>query len=103
MVANDKDLLDNSTMAPVPAGTSGSYSGSGSWSWSVFKASKNVDGAKDLIRYLMDPKRLQSVYAQAGGRWYPSYVDRPKAAFCGSNSQFKIYPDLLAAGRETRR
>src|SRR5712692_8466246 len=29
MVANDKDLLDNSTMAPVPAGTSGSYASSG--------------------------------------------------------------------------
>ncbi len=101
MVANDKDLLDNSTMAPVPAGTSGSYSGSGSWSWSVFKASKNIDGAKDLIRYLLDPTRLQSIYAQVGGRWYPIYVDGQKDEFWASKPQFKFYPDLLTGGRNT--
>ena len=101
MVANDTDLLNNSTMAPLPAGTSGSYSGSGSWSWSVFKASKNIDGAKDLIRYLMDPTRLQSIYAQVGGRWYPIYVDGQKDEFWTSKPQFKFYPDLLTGGRDT--
>ncbi len=100
MVANDKDLLDNSTMAPLPAGTSGSYSGSGAWSWSIFKATKNTDGAKDLIRYLLDPKRLQSVYAQVGGRWYPIYVDGQKDEFWASKPQFKFYPDLLTGGRD---
>ena len=35
MVQNDKQLLDNSTMAAMPAGKSGSYSGSGSWSRSM--------------------------------------------------------------------
>src|SRR5712692_4989481 len=101
MVANDKDLLDNSTMVAVPAGTSGSYASSGAWSWSIFKPTKNVDGAKDLIRYLLDPTRLQSIYSQVGGRWYPIYVDGQKDEFWASKPQFKFYPELLTGGRNT--
>lgn len=100
MQQNDTDLLANSTMAALPAGKSGSYSGSGSWSWSIFKSSKNVDGGKDLIRYLMDPKRLQAVYAQVGGRWFPIYQDGNKDEFWTSKPQFKFYPDLLTGGRD---
>jgi multiple sugar transport system substrate-binding protein len=99
MTQNDKELLDNSTMAAMPAGKSGSYSGSGSWSWSIFKATKNVDGGKDLIRYLMDPKRLQGVYSQVGGRWYPIFQEGNKDEFWTSKPQFKFYPDLLQGGR----
>jgi multiple sugar transport system substrate-binding protein len=99
MTQNDTELLDNSTMAPFPAGKSGSYSGAGSWSWSIFKSTKNVDGGKDLIRYLMDPKRLQAVYAQVGGRWYPIYQEGNKDEFWTSKPQFKFYPDLLTGGR----
>jgi multiple sugar transport system substrate-binding protein len=100
MVDNDKDLLNNSVMAPIPAGKSGSYSGSGSWSWSIFQSSKNVDGGKDLVHYLMDPARLQSVYSKVGGRWYPIYQDGAKDEFWTSIPQFKFYPDLLKGGRD---
>jgi len=100
MVDNDKDLLNNSTMAPPPAGKSGSYSSSGSWSWSVFQNSKNVDGGKDLITYLMDPARLQSVYSKVGGRWYPIYQNGTKDEFWTSKPQFQFYPDLLKGGRD---
>ena len=99
MQTNDKELLENSTMAPFPAGKSGSYAASGAWSWSVFNTSKNVDGAKDLIRHLMDPKRLQTVYAAVGGRWYPIYLDGQKDEYWTSRPIFKFYPDLLAGGR----
>jgi multiple sugar transport system substrate-binding protein len=101
MQQNDQDLLNNSTMAPVPGGKSGSYSGSGAWSWSIFKNSKNVDGGKDLIHYLMDPQRLQSVYSKVGGRWYPIYQDGNKDEYWTSKPQFKFYPDLLQGGRDT--
>ena len=100
MVDNDKDLLSNSTMAAIPAGKSGSYSGSGSWSWSVFQNSKNVDGGKDLIHYLMDPARLQAVYSKVGGRWYPIYQGGTKDEFWTSKPQFQFYPDLLKGGRD---
>jgi multiple sugar transport system substrate-binding protein len=100
MVANDPELLKNSTMAPVPAGKSGSYSGSGAWSWSVFQGSKNIDGAKDLVHYLMDPQRLQAVYSQVGGRWFPIYQGGIKDEFWTSKPQFQFYPDLLKGGRD---
>jgi multiple sugar transport system substrate-binding protein len=100
MDQNDKDLLNNSTMAALPAGKAGSFAGAGAWSWSIFKTSKNTDGAKDLITYLMDPARLQSVYAKVGGRWYPIYQDGQKDAFWTSKPQFKFYPDLIAGGRD---
>ena len=99
MQTNDKELLENSTMAPMPAGTSGSYSTAGAWSWSIFKGTKNEPGAKDLIRYLLDPGRLQSVYEQVGGRWFPIYKDGPKHEFWTSKKIFQYYPDLLAGGR----
>jgi multiple sugar transport system substrate-binding protein len=100
MDTNDKELLANSTMAALPAGKSGSYAGAGAWSWSIFKTSKNVDGAKDLIRYLMDPKRLQEVYAKVDGRWYPIYADGQKDEFWTSRPQFSLYPSLIAGGRD---
>src|SRR5258708_9936073 len=100
MVANDEDLLNNAVMAAVPAGKSGTYSSSGAWSWSIFKTTKNLDGGKDLIRYLMDAKRLQAVYAQVGGRWYPIYQDRIKDEVWTSKPQFKVYPDLLNGSRD---
>jgi ABC-type glycerol-3-phosphate transport system substrate-binding protein len=49
----------------------------------------------------MDPKRLQAVYAQVGGRWYPIYVDGNKDEFWTSKPHFKFYPDLLQGGRDT--
>lgn len=101
MQQNDQDLLNNSTMAPIPAGKSGSYSGAGAWSWSIFKNTKNANGAKDLIRYLMDPTRLQAVYSQVGGRWYPIYADGNKDEYWTSKPHFKFYPDLLQGGRDT--
>ena len=101
MQQNDKELLDNSTMAALPAGKSGSYSGAGAWSWSISKGSKNIDGGKDLIRYLLDPKRLQAVYSQVGGRWYPIYQDGNKDEYWTSKPHFKFYPDLLQGGRDT--
>ena len=99
MQTNDQELLKNSTMAAFPAGKGGSYSSSGAWSWSIFKASKNVDGAKDLIVNLMDPKKLQSVYEAVGGRWYPIYKNGPKHEYWMSREIYKFYPDLLAGGR----
>ncbi len=100
MDQNDKDLLSNSTMAPLPAGTSGAYASAGAWSWSIFKTSKNVDGAKDLVHYLMDPQHLQSVYAKVDGRWYPIYADGQKDQFWSSKPQFEFYPGLIAGGRD---
>ena len=99
MQSNDSELLENSTMAPYPAGKAGSYASSGAWSWSVFGASQNQAGAKDLIRYLMDPKRLQTVYAAVGGRWCPIYLDGQKDEYWTSRPIFKFYPELLAGGR----
>ena len=96
---NDKELLGNTTMAPVPAGKGGSYSIAGSWSWSVFTNSKNVDTAKSCIQYLMEPDRLQAVYEKIGGRWYPVHKDLQKKEYWTSRPHFKYYPDLINGGR----
>jgi len=99
MQQNDTELLGNSTMAPMPAGKSGSYASAGAWSWSIFKQSKNVDGGKDLIWNLLDPKVLDPVYRAVGGRWYPIYKDGNKNDFWSSQQIFRFYPDLLNGGR----
>ena len=101
MQKNDKELLNNTTMAAIPAGKAGSFAGSGSWSWSVFVGSKNVDGAKALIDYWMVPDNCQAVYEKVGGRWYPIYKDLKNKEYWTSRPHFKFYPDMIAAGRQT--
>jgi ABC-type glycerol-3-phosphate transport system substrate-binding protein len=59
-----------------------------------------VDGGKDLIHYLMDPTRLQTLYSKVGGRWYPIYQGGTKDEFWTSKPQFQFYPDLLKGGRD---
>jgi len=98
---NDKELLNNTTMAAIPAGKAGSFAGTGSWSWSVFVGSKNVDGAKALINYWMVPDNCQAVYEKVGGRWFPIYKDLKNKEYWTSRPHFKYYPDMIAGGRQS--
>jgi multiple sugar transport system substrate-binding protein len=97
--ANDPDLLAETIQAPFPAGTAGSFPNIGTWSWAIFKDSPNVDAARALIEYIMDPERLQAVYEEVGGRWYPVYKDLVEAEFWQTRPFFEPFPEIIENGR----
>lgn len=96
LVDNDKKLLADTSMAPLPAGKAGAFSsGAGGWSWTVAQQSKSRDGAIALIDFLMQPDNLELECEKIGGRWYPTYQDLAKRPFWTSKPQFKYYPELI--------
>jgi multiple sugar transport system substrate-binding protein len=96
MIQNDKDLLGNSSMAPMPAGKAGSFSGgAGGWSWSVYNGSKGRDAAIAMIDFLEQPDNLEMECEQVGGRWFPPYQELANKDFWKSKPQFSYYPQLI--------
>ncbi len=97
--AEDPDLLADTTQAPFPTGTAGSFPGVGTWSWSVFTDSQNVDAAKAMITAIMQPDMVQAVYEEVGGRWYPVYKDLSTAQFWADRPFFNEFPTIIENGR----
>jgi multiple sugar transport system substrate-binding protein len=92
---NDKELLKNTDQAPVPKGKVGAFSSVGTWSWSVFAGSKQQDASKAMIRYIMEPERIQAVHEKVGGRWYPVYKDMTKVKFWQDRPYFNNFPAAI--------
>jgi ABC-type glycerol-3-phosphate transport system substrate-binding protein len=97
--AEDPDLLADTTQAPFPAGSAGSFPTIGTWSWSVFKDSQNIDAAKAMITAIMQPDMVQAVYEKVGGRWYPVYKDLSTAQFWADRPFFNEFPTIIETGR----
>ena len=96
---NDKELLNDTTQAALPAGKAGSFPSVGAWSWSVFSASKNVDASKSLIKTLMQPDNIEAVYEKVGGRWFPVYKDLANAKFWKDRPYFNDFPKIIETAR----
>lgn len=92
---NDKDLLKDTQQAPVPKGKAGSFPTVGTWSWGVFSSSKNVDAGKAMIEAIMQPDKMEAVYEQVGGRWYPVYKDLATAPFWKARPYFDLFPSAI--------
>jgi multiple sugar transport system substrate-binding protein len=99
--ANDPDLLADTAQAPFPEGTAGSFPTAGTWSWAIFAESPNVEAGKALITEIMQPEKLQAVYEEVGGRWYPAYVDLQNEPFWADREAFADFPTILENARET--
>lgn len=96
LVDNDKELLNNTSMAPMPAGKAGSFSGgAGGWSWTVSTNSKSRDAAIALADFLLQPDNLELECEKIGGRWYPPYKNLAQRDFWKSKPQFAYYPELI--------
>jgi multiple sugar transport system substrate-binding protein len=96
---DDPDLLADTTQAPNPAGSAGSFPSVGTWSWSIFADSPNVDAAKALITAIMQPDKLEAVYEKVGGRWYPVYRDLSQAKFWTDRPFFADFPKIIDSAR----
>jgi len=96
---NDKELLSDTTQAPLPKGKAGSFPSVGTWSWNIFSASKNIDAGKAMIKALMQPDKVQAVYEKVGGRWYPVYKELASAQFWKDRPYFNDFPKILELAR----
>ncbi len=92
---NDKELLMNTQQATVPKGKAGSFQRVGTWSWAVFSSSKQVEAGKAMIEAIMQPDKLEAVYEQVGGRWYPVYKDLANAPFWKQRPYFDLFPTAI--------
>ncbi len=98
---NDPELLADTTQAQFPAGPAGVFPAVGTWSWSIFSSSPCVDAAKQMITEIMQPEKLQEVYEEVGGRWYPVYRDLAQAPFWQERPFFSEFPTIIDNARET--
>jgi multiple sugar transport system substrate-binding protein len=96
---NDKELWNNTSLMRHPRGPAGSFQQTTSWAWAIFNISKNVDLAKEMIRYWLEPSRFDRVVQTIGGRWWPIYKDLAKGKFWADRPNYAIYPEMLAQAR----
>ncbi len=96
---NDKELWQNTTLMRHPRGPAGSFSQTTSQTWSIFNTSNNVDLAKEMLRYWLDPSRFDKVVQNMGGKWWPIYRDLANLKYFTDRPAFKIYPEMVANAR----
>jgi len=96
---NDPELMANTAQAPLPAGSTGSVQSASCWSWGVSAKSPLQAQAKDLIRYLMAPDRVEQVYEKVAGRWYPVYRDLTSAPYWKEREAFSSFPEIIDNSR----
>ncbi len=96
LVDHDKELLANTSMAPLPAGKAGSFNGgAGGWSWSIAAQSKYRDLAIAFTDFLLLPDNLEIECEKIGGRWFPPYQNLADRPFWKSKPQFAYYPEMI--------
>jgi len=71
----------------------------GSQTWVIFNTSKNVELAKEMIRYWMEPTRYDTVVQNMGGKWWPIYKDMAKLKYFTDRPAFNSYPEMVANSR----
>jgi multiple sugar transport system substrate-binding protein len=96
---NDKELWQNTTLMDHPRGPAGSFSQVGSQTWVIFNTSRNVELAKEMIRYWMEPSRYGTVVENMGGKWWPIYKNMAKLKYFTDRPAFTPFPEIMANGR----
>jgi multiple sugar transport system substrate-binding protein len=84
MVENDQDLLNRTAYIRIPKGPAGEHT---SYTMIetllVFKGARHPELAKDLIKYMLEPKRYLKLVETVGGYWYPIYKGLGASPFWG--------------------
>ncbi|MFN8444561.1 MAG: extracellular solute-binding protein [Caldilineaceae bacterium] len=73
MQNEDKELLDKSTVTPIPAGPKGRFVSGYYYQWAAFNTSAHADLCLKLFEYLFAPEQLRPFYEAGGGNMMPVY------------------------------
>ena len=90
--------MNKTGLSPWPAGPAGSFSLIDTWSYGVFKSSKEINLAKDAIKFVMEPDRYAQLVEEAGGRTVPVYKRLTKTKFWTDRPVFKDFLQMPEKG-----
>jgi multiple sugar transport system substrate-binding protein len=94
--ANNPDVFANTAVLHGPKTPNGPLLEGGNIFWfSIFKGAKNVDAAKDLIRYMIDPAQFNAVVKQGGGLNLPAYKNLWTDDIVAADPNFGVFRDIL--------
>lgn len=89
LVLKSSPLKDSTGVAQTPGGPKGRFTEDTGYNWCVFKKSKNVDLAKELIKYMMGPEQFLAFQAQGLGVAAPYYKRHATDQFWTSHANYK--------------
>jgi ABC-type glycerol-3-phosphate transport system substrate-binding protein len=98
LLVNDKELADNTGIAPVPAGSAGSFAEAGVLMFNYFKKAKLADKSPSAIEYFIQPPNLEKISKAVEGRFVPVYRDHTKTDFW-EKSKFTEMRKIAETGR----
>lgn len=81
---NYADLLENTLVLNLPAGSESSVVFSNPYGWAIMKDAKNPDLARELVRYLYDAEWYDTYVDTLAPVWGPIYEDRIGSETWGS-------------------
>lgn len=94
--ADGNPVFENTAVLHAPKTLDGRLLEAGISGWfTIFKGSKNIDLAKELILNMLDPKNITPMAASGGGLFLPAYEDLWTDELLAADPNFAVFEDIL--------
>lgn len=94
--ADGNPVFENTAVLHGPKTIDGRLLEAGNSGWfTIFKGSKNIDVAKELILYMLDPARIAPMAQSGGGLFLPAYADLWTDDVIATDPNFAVFRDIL--------
>jgi multiple sugar transport system substrate-binding protein len=94
---DENPVFPNTLVLRPPVGPGGLRTESGGNSWlTIFKGSPNIDAAKELALYLLDPANFTPLASVGGGLFLPAYEDLWTEDLLAADPNFAIVKDIVS-------
>jgi ABC-type glycerol-3-phosphate transport system substrate-binding protein len=98
LLVNDKDLAEQTGIAPNPGGSAGSFAEGAAISFNYFKKAPLASKAPSALEFFMQPDNLLKISKSVEGRFVPVYRDHAKGDFW-EKSKFSEMRKVAENGR----
>lgn len=94
--ADNNPVFPNTAVLHAPKTLKGELLEAGGSGWiTIFKGSKNIDLAKELVYSLLDPATYTPMVQQGGGLFLPAYENLWTDDVLGTDPNFNVFKDIL--------
>lgn len=94
--ADGNPIFENTAVLHAPKTLDGRLLEAGISGWfTIFKGSKNIDAAKELILHMLDPQRLTPMAQAGGGLFLPAYSNLWTPELIEADPNFAVFEDIL--------
>lgn len=95
-IKDKNPLLAKTAILRAPKANDGTVLEAGGNGWfTIFKGAKNVDAAKDLILYMIDPANFMPMVKGGGGLFLPAYKNLWTPEVVNQDPNFKTLQDII--------